>query len=161
MKREFFRAMVLGVAGLGVCVAAGCRNTEKAPYGAKRDTIATTTTPAGERPWGLNEQPNDARRSYPQIEVLERDLARHITVGEPVVVNGEIMSVTVPIRVLGDTGEFSRIQYQFMFFDEKGVPLRVQNDWRYLRLEARRQEFVRGTSSDTAATWRLRIQSNR
>lgn len=147
---------------VGLCVAlSGCRNTEKAPYAAKKDTLATTTTPKEQKAgWGLGDQPDNGRREYPQIEV-EHALRHYISVGEPAVENSEVMTVTVPIRLLADEEEFSRIQYQFMFFDDKGVPLRIQPDWRYLRLESRRQEFVSATSSDHAATWRLRIQVNR
>lgn len=142
-------------------VAAGCRNSEKAPYAAKKDTLATTTTPKGQQAgWGAGQQPDNGRREYPQIEV-EYGLRNFIAVGEPAISDGEVMTVTVPIRVLSDAGEYSRIQYQFMFFDDKGVPLRVQPDWQYLRLESRRQEFIRATSSDTAKSWRLRIQGNR
>jgi uncharacterized protein YcfL len=154
------RSVILLAAALWVAPAA-CRNTEKAPYAAKKDTLATTTTPKEQKAgWGLGDQPDTGRREYPQIEV-EYALRRHISVGEPVVESGEVMTVTVPIRLLADREEYSRIQYQFMFFNDKGVPLRVQPDWRYLRLEARRQEFISATSTDHAATWRLRIQVNR
>ncbi|MDX2132063.1 MAG: hypothetical protein SFY69_08425 [Planctomycetota bacterium] len=163
MTRSLTRpaVMLIALSTAALLGPAACRNSEKGPYAGKRDTLATTTTPAGQQPWGAGEQPQDARREYPQIEVLERELGRHLTFAEPAVTKGEIMTVTVPVRVLGDTGEYSRIQYQFMFFDEAGVPLRVQNDWKYQLLDARRQEFLRGVSSDTAATWRLRVQLNR
>lgn len=141
-------------------LAAGCSVGEKGPYAAKKDTLATTTTPKGESAWGVAQTEDPARREYPQIEV-EYGLRKHLRVGDVVVTNGEIMSVTVPIRVASDAGEISRIQYQFMFFDDKGVPLRIQPDWRYLRLESRRQEFISANSNDAAATWRLRIQENR
>ncbi|CAG0996556.1 hypothetical protein PHYC_02600 [Phycisphaerales bacterium] len=152
--------MLISLAALSLAVA-GCRNSEKAPYQAKKDTLATTTTPKDQPAgWGAGNQPDSGRREYPQIEV-EYGLRNHIAVGEPAVNNGEVMTVTVPIRVLSDAGEYSRIQYQYMFFDDKGVPLRIQPDWRYVRLESRRQEFISATSSDTAASWRLRIQINR
>lgn len=145
---------------LSMMTLAGCSVGEKGPYAAKKDTLATTTTPAGQPAWGVGQGDGPDRREYPQIEV-EYGLRHHIRVGDVVVNNGEVMSVTVPIRVASDAGEISRIQYQFMFFDDKGVPLRIQPDWRYLRLDSRRQEFISANSSDAAATWRLRIQLNR
>lgn len=134
---------------------AACSTANKDPYAAKQDGLSTSTT----RP---ENDPNLGRPAgeYPQIEVEAR-LRRWIAVSDPAVTQGEVMKVTVPVRVLSDAGEFARVQYQFMFFDEAGVPLRVQPDWRYVRLEPRRQEFISATSNDTAASWRLRIQSNR
>jgi len=146
MTRTFTTLSLIAMAALGACNTA-----EKPPHGAKNDPVATTTTLADQR---------GGRMEYPQVEV-EPGLRNWIAAAEPVVQNGEVMQVTVPIRLLSDSEQFARIQYQFMFFDASGAPLKVQPDWMYLRLEPRRQEFVRGVSMDRAASWRLRIQSNR
>ncbi|GJQ30599.1 MAG: hypothetical protein HBSAPP03_24830 [Phycisphaerae bacterium] len=152
------RVIIMGLA-LGGLMLGGCAVGKKPPYGAKQDTLSTTTSPENQAGWS-QPQSEGARREYPQIEV-ERSIWKYIVVGDVAENRGEVMSVTVPIRLKSDAGEFTRIQYQFMFFDDKGVPLRVQPDWRYLRLESRRQEFISATSNDTASKWRLRIQLNR
>jgi len=144
----------------GVVVCAGCANTEKAPYAAKRDTLATTTTPAGQDAWGLAKVEGDGRREYPQV-VVEYGLREYITIGEPRVQSGEILKVTVPTRLLADEDEQARIQYRFIFFGNNGVPLRDQPDWRYIQLEPRTQVFLSANSTDTASDWRLEIRSNR
>lgn len=148
-------AATLALLGLGAC-----RNSEKAPYEGKRDTLATSTTPAGETAWGLVDQPDGGRREYPQITV-DHGLRNHLAFGEPVVEQREIMSVTVPCRLLADRSEFSRVQYRFIFLKDNGTPLRDQPDWRFMRLEARQQVFLRMSSTDTASSWRLEVRGAR
>lgn len=143
-----------------IAMVAGCENTEKAPYSAKRDTLATTTTPAGQDAWGLAQVEGGGRREYPQV-VVEYGLREYITIAEPRVDKGEILKVTVPTRLLADEDEQARIQYRFIFFNDRGVPLRDQPDWRYLQLEPRSQVFLSANSTDTASEWRLEIRSNR
>lgn len=147
-------------AGLVLASLSAC-NTEKAPYAAKKDTIATTTTPKDQRAgWGLGEQTDNGRREYPQVTV-EYGLRNYISIGEPAVEKGEVLKVTVPTRLLANRDDQSRIQYRFMFFKENGTPLRDQPDWRYQLLDAKQQVFLSATSTDTAADWRLEIRSNR
>lgn len=143
-----------------MALAGGCANTEKAPYAAKRDTLATTTTPPGQDAWGLAKVEGGGRREYPQV-VVEYALREYITIAEPRVDKGEILKVTVPTRLLSDEDEQARIQYRFIFFNAQGVPLRDQPDWRYIQLEPRSQVFLSANSTDTAADWRLEIRSNR
>jgi len=142
---------------LSLLALTGCRNSEKAPYEGKRDTLATSTTPAGQTAWGLVDEPGGGRREYPQITV-DYGLRNHLAFGEPVADQREILKVTVPCRLLADRAEYSRIQYRFIFLKDNGTPLRDQPDWRYLRLDARQQVFMTMSSTDTAASWRLEVR---
>lgn len=152
------RAMM--TVGVVVLAAGGCHSTEKAPYAGKRDTIATTTTPAGKDAWGLGEYQGSTRREYPQITV-DAGLHRYLTFGEPAVEKGEVLKVTVPCRLQADGGQQSRVQWRFIFFGANGVPLRDQPEWRYQLLDARQQVFFTSNSTDTASDWRLEVRSAR
>lgn len=151
----------LAAAALAATLAAtGCRNTEKAPYEGKRDTLATTTTPAGQTAWGLVDGPSGARREYPKITV-ESFLRNRLAFGEPVAEMGQLLKVEVPCRLLADGGESTRVQYRFIFFKANGTVLRDQPDWRYMQLDARQEVRFTQNSTDTAADWRLEVRLNR
>lgn len=138
----------------------GCRNSQKGAYAGKRDTMATTTTPAGETPWGLVREGEGPWNTYPQITV-DYALRKYVAFAAPVVEKGETMRVTVPVRLLADQSEQSRVQYRFIFLTDKGIPLRDQPDWRYELLDARQQKFLSMSSTDTAADWRMEVRTTR
>jgi uncharacterized protein YcfL len=137
MNTTIRTAVVAALAGVAL---AGCASN-KDPYAARPDTIA--------------------QRDYPQVEVTA-DLAEWVAVNTPVVERDEILKVTVPVRLLSDHGEFSRVKYRFTFLDAKGVPLRVQPDEQYMKLEPRNQVFMKANATDSSAVdWRLYIRPNR
>jgi len=116
----------------------GCAGTQREPHAAKADTLA----------------------SYPQITV-EHGLRNFIVVGDPVVTRGDVLAVSVPTRLTSNEGEQARVQYRFIFLNDRGVPLRDQPDWRYMLLEPHQQVFLAANSTDTASDWRMEIRSNR
>lgn len=127
--------------GLAAALLGGCHQDRvKAPISAGPDTVR--------------------RDQWAKIE-LEPALAGWVVANEPIVENGPVMKVQVPVRLLSDQGQYARIQYQFTFFDDKGRTLRDQGGWQYVRLEPRTPTFLTGNSTDTAADWRLVIRMNR
>lgn len=137
------RASLTALAGLSLLTATltGC-DTVKAPPGARADTV-----PQG---------------NYPQITV-ELGLQPFVGVNQPVVTRtNDVLKVSTPVRLLSDPGQFSRIQYRYIFLDGNGQPLRTQTEWRFARLEPRIQQFLDGNALDnTAADFRLEIRSAR
>jgi len=137
------RVVMLGAAvgALGMVVGlTGC-DTTKAPYTPRADTIA--------------------QQDYPQVTVTG-DLRKWVALNTPVVEKGDVMKVSVPVRLMSDTGEYARVQYRFQFLDKNGVPMRVQPDWRFQTLEPRNQVFLTANSMDAGAEdWRLEIRSAR
>jgi len=92
---------------------------------------------------------------YPQISVLD-DLSWKLVFDKPIVEqgNGRPLNVTVPVRVVADSG--IAIQYRFEFLDELGRPLQPDMQWRYAQLPGRNQRFLQGSALDTAAVdWRF------
>jgi len=131
---------VIGVL-MSASILAGChRDNVKAPIGAGPDTVR--------------------RDQWAQIE-LEPALAGYVVANQPIVENGDVMKVQVPVRLLSDQGEFARVQYQYTFFDEAGRTLRDQMGWQYVRLEPRTPTFLSGNSTDRAHDWRLVIRMSR
>lgn len=102
---------------------------------------------------------------YPQI-VVSPDLARWIAVDRPIVSGmGEDdgpLTVSVPTRTLTSRGESIRVQYRFIFLDERGRPVHPEGDWRYERMSSRVQKFFEGNALDERARdWRLEIRTAR
>jgi hypothetical protein len=140
----------------GLVALSACHVGEKGAYEGKRDTVRTSTTPQGQEAWGIGHSHDG--REYPQISV-GHSLRNHLAFGEPVAEQGQILKVTVPVRLLADRGESSRVQYRFIFLKDNGTPLRDQPDWRHQRLAARQQAFLSMSSTDAAADWRLEVRS--
>lgn len=102
---------------------------------------------------------------YPQI-TLSPDLARWIAVDRPIVTGmGEDdgpLAVTVPVRTLTSRGESIRVQYRYIFLDDRGRPVHPEGDWKYERMASRVQKFFEGNALDERATdWRLEIRTAR
>lgn len=111
-------------------------------------------------PPGAMGDPTDTQ-AYPNVTV-EPALQRWIVVRSPVVERGEIMKVTVPVRLQSATSKPIYVQYKFVFLDEAGVPLRVQSDWQFQQLEPRMERFLRGNALDSNAdNWQVEIRSAR
>jgi len=139
--RLYAFACSMTLAGAIALGLAGC-DTVKAPPGARADTV-----PQG---------------NYPQV-VVEMGLQPFVGVNQPIVTRtNDILKVSTPVRLLSDPGQFSRIQYRYIFLDSRGAPLRTQTDWRYTVLEPRTQRFLDGNAlDDHAADFRLEIRSAR
>ncbi len=135
MMKSTLALLAIAAATLG-----GCAHDPKAPIAAGPDTVR--------------------RDQWPQIE-LEPALAGWVVANQPIVENGPVMKVQVPVRLLSDGGQFARIQYQYTFFDTSGRPLRDQMGWQYVRLEPRTPTFLAGNSTDAAGDWRLVIRMSR
>lgn len=121
--------------------ASGC-DTVRAPYTPRADQLP--------------------QESYPQISV-SYDLQPWIAYSKPVVERGDVLKVSVPVRLTSSgTGEYSNTQYRFIFLDATGSPTRTQPDWRFQRFEPRQQVFLTANSLDSnAVDWRLEIRSAR
>lgn len=131
---------VLGMAAAGLLLTgSGCQQTT--PALPRPDTIPQAT--------------------YPKV-TLHNELAGWIAVNQPVVKKGDVLRVSVPIRLLSKGNQFSHVQYKFTFLDEAGAPMRVQPDWKFVTLEPQQQVFMEANSMDNrAADWRLEIRSAR
>ncbi|RMH13052.1 MAG: DUF1425 domain-containing protein [Planctomycetota bacterium] len=102
--------------------------------------------------------------AYPQI-VVSPDLARWIAVDRPIVTgqgdHDGPLQVSVPVRTL-TRGESIRVQYRFVFLDERGRPVHPEGDWRYERMASRVQKFFEaGALDERAVDWRLEIRTAR
>ncbi len=106
MKLTLSIASLLAAATLTACSGA---SDPKAPIGAMPDQVA--------------------RSQWPQVEV-EPALAGWIAAERPVVENGPVMTVSTPVRLLSDGGEYARIQYRYVFYAANGAPLRDQTGWK-------------------------------
>ncbi len=95
---------------------------------------------------------------YPQI-VVTRPLNDLLGFTQPNVTPAtetEPMRVVAPVRSMQDG--YTRVQYQFEFFDERGRPL-SQSGWKYLSITPRQQVFLDGRALSTEAKdWRLSIR---
>lgn len=98
--------------------------------------------------------------AYPQIAALGR-LDDYLSFDKPVVTTApeSPMTVVTPVRLRSD--EEVSAQYRYIFFDKSGAPLRQQAEWRFITLPSRSQVFLRGTSFEPAADWRLEIRPAR
>ena len=113
----------------------------------------TTKAPGAAGPDPLPES------AYPQVAALE-GLGDYISSSKPVVRYGSDqapMSVEVPVRLRSDKSVSA--QYRFIFFDDRGTPLRPVMAWRFETLPPRSQVYLRGQATDPAAVaWRLEIR---
>ncbi len=95
---------------------------------------------------------------YPQI-VVTRPLNDLLGFTQPNVTPAtetEPMRVVAPVRSMQDG--YTRVQYQFEFFDERGRPL-SQSGWKYQSITPRQQVFLDGRALSTEAKdWRLSIR---
>lgn len=136
MKRAVFA--VAAVAG-ALAMAACSSSTE--PYTPRADPVGQT--------------------NYPRVTTTG-DLARWLLVDKPVITNDGVMKVTTPVRLNSSTGQWSKVQYRYIFLDSSGVPLKAQPDWQQVTLEPRQAVFLSGNALDSnAADWRLEIRPNR
>ena len=70
------------------------------------------------------------------------------------------MNVVVPVRSVTD--KKLALQYQFIFMDDRGRPLRPMGGWQYITVEPKLQIFMEGSALNTAAKdYRLEIRPNR
>jgi uncharacterized protein YcfL len=98
--------------------------------------------------------------AYPQIVAAE-GLSGYIAYDAPKVSATKPMEVTVPVRALTDNQDLN-IQYRFSFFDQNGVPLHENPDWRTIKLPSRNQRFLSGFAREQSAVdWRLEIRPSR
>ena len=119
----------------------GCNDPVRAPYTPNQDLLTKTT--------------------YPQVTTTG-DLAHWLLIDKPIVQNEGVLKVTVPVRTTSSTGEWSKVQYRFIFLDANSVPVRGQPDWLPVTLEPRQQVFMQANSLDSNATdWRLEIRPQR
>lgn len=135
--------MLLSAAGVGLMGVPGCA----------RPTVAPPAQPIADP------------MQYPQI-VLSQDLAGWVAVDRPVVEgmgsDDGPLNVMVPVRTLTARGEAIRVQYRYIFLDDRGRPVHPQGDWRYERMESRTQKFFEGNALDERAVdWRLEIRTAR
>ncbi|MFW6060516.1 MAG: YcfL family protein [Phycisphaeraceae bacterium] len=130
--------MMMGVAAVALLVMTGC-DTTKAPGAAGPDPL-----PEG---------------AYPQVAALE-GLGDYMSSGRAVVERGDDeapMSVEVAVRLRSDKSVSA--QYRFIFFDDRGTPLRPIMQWRFEPLPPRSQVYLKGQATDPAAVdWRLEIR---
>ena len=103
--------------------------------------------------------------AYPQVFV-EKELSKYINVtgaeefDRSQLGEDQPMSVTIPVRSLGDKD--INLQYKYTFFDNQGRPIKPQMAWRYILVMPRNQVFLQGRAIDTvAADWRLDIRRAR
>ena len=131
--------------------------------------LAATLLAAGSRP-GCDTAfrpatPNPdkvAQTDYPNV-TLSPDLQGWVVVNPSTVTRDGVMKVSTPVRLVSsESGQFSRVQYRYIFLDKDGAPLRAQPDWKYIKLEPRQQVFLTSNALDAAAKdWRLEIRTNR
>ncbi len=99
------------------------------------------------------------KAAYPRV-AAPADLGKYLYWGQPVVERGNEqtpMHVEVPVRLRSDKAV--RTQYRFIFFDEKGMPLRPIMEWRYHPLQPRTQTWYAGQATDPAAAdWNLEVR---
>lgn len=97
---------------------------------------------------------------YPQITVSGDDLLHETKLAEPPAVSvGDYrpMSVTVALRLEDHTDE--KVQYRFLFFDERRVPLDIDPGWKYTVLRGREKTYLQGSALDTTAVnWQLEVR---
>lgn len=132
--------LVMGLSGLAVTT--GCQQPKILPPAVGGDPVPMA---------------ND-----PRI-VAHDGLDGFIVASDPVVDRepGGLLRVSVPVRVIMDDGVI-RVQYRFLYQDEKGLPLRPEEQWRYLVLPARTLVTMDSSAMSTRAVdWRLQIRSAR
>lgn len=132
---------LLAPLALATLLLTGCNDPVKAPYGGVGDPL-----PANQ---------------YPQI-TTDGAMSNYLLFSPSTVSRDSgVLKVTTPARLRSD-GLESNIQYRYIFLDAAGQPLRVQPDWRYMRMPARQQVFFEGNALDASATdWRLEVRAAR
>ena len=97
---------------------------------------------------------------YPQNVALN-GLEKVVVIGKAIVepaTSSRPMRVTVPLRSVVDGAV--RTQYQFIFLDDKGRPVKsYRENWHYQVLADHAQVFLEGAALDTdAVDWRLEVR---
>ncbi|MFO0830594.1 MAG: hypothetical protein U0637_02000 [Phycisphaerales bacterium] len=98
-------------------------------------------------------------QQYPRVTVAG-ELSNFIAVDAPIVEQGDVMKVSVPVRLLSDPGNSSNIQYRVLFFNASGAPARGgAMNWRFVNLPPRNQVFLTGNAMDgDAVDWRCEVR---
>lgn len=124
----------------GICLGGCNKDNVRAPEGIRTDPLAG---------------------GYPQNVALN-GLHNSLVVDQPIVEPRSAdrpMRVTVPLRSVAE-GTL-RVQYRFILLDDRGRPVRSnQEGWRYQVIARRTQVFVETSALDTdAVDWRLEVRS--
>jgi uncharacterized protein YcfL len=134
------KMMMVGVVVAGVFGLAGCA-TPTEPF-----------TPHGD---------HIPLERYPKI-TAPAELARYLAVSDTKVEVGDVMRVTTPVRLISKPGQWSKVQYRYIFLDDRGIPVRSQPEWQPVTLEPQQQVFLTQNSLDSnARDWRLEIRPQR
>ena len=139
MSHKLAASAVLAAA---ILTLGGCNDPVRAPYSPNRDLVTKDT--------------------YPQI-TADGDLAGWLLYDKPSVSHeGNILRVSVPVRLTSSTGQWAKVQYRYIFLDANNMPVKAQPDWIPATLEPRQQVLMTGNALDTnAADWRLEIRKQR
>ena len=98
---------------------------------------------------------------YPNI-TAEGHIAGYLAANTPTITKDPILSISVPVRLMSDKGQWSKVQYRYIFLDSNFAPVRAQPDWQPMTMEPRQQVFMTGNALDTnAVNWRLEIRPQR
>lgn len=147
------RSTVRRRAARGLLALAAVATIGMAPACQKTTDI---TPPAGRVDGGISPS------GYPRIVVqdgLDAFIGFSATIEKPGT-GSTPMEIVQPLRMLGE--DDVNVQYRFEFLDGRGVAVGPQPDWRFLHLDSRVQEQVRGIALDVRAVdWRLRVRSAR
>lgn len=116
----------------------------------QQDTVKGPFTPRGDVMNSTN---------YPKV-TIDASLANWVAVSEPTVERGNVMKVSLPVRLLSDPGQETNIQYRFLFFTANGAPARGGDmSYRFMHLPSRDQVYLTGNSLDgDAADWRCEMR---
>ncbi|HYE62586.1 MAG TPA: DUF1425 domain-containing protein [Phycisphaerales bacterium] len=99
--------------------------------------------------------------AYPKI-TAPAELAQYLAVSDTTVERGPVMKVTTPVRLISRPGEWSKVQYRYIFLNDRGLPVREQPEWTPVTLEPQQQVFLSQNSLDSdAVDWRLEIRPQR
>jgi hypothetical protein len=137
----FHKSMiVVAMLAAGICLGGCNKDNVRAPEGIRTDPLAG---------------------GYPQNVALN-GLHNSLVVDQPIVEPRSAdrpMRVTVPLRSVAE-GTL-RVQYRFILLDDRGRPVRSnQEGWRYQVIARRTQVFVETSALDTdAVDWRLEVRS--
>ncbi len=137
----FHKSMiVVAMLAAGVCLGGCNKDNVRAPEGIRTDPLAG---------------------GYPQNIALS-GLHNALVIGQPVVdssIADKPMRISVPLRSVAE-GTL-RVQYRFILLDDRGRPVRTnQEGWRYQVLARRAEVFLETTALDTdAVDWRLEVRA--
>lgn len=115
----------------------------------------TVRAPAGP---GLDQLPTE---NYPKVYINPPTLAKVMVITPGTVVvdtpADRPMSVTVPLRSIADNS--MRVQYRFLWFDDKGRPVR-EGEWIAEMFAPRVERRLQGNAIDLKSRdWRLEVRS--